>query len=307
MDIDLTRLKYFVTVADELHFKRAADRLRITPPPLSKQIKLLERELGGELFERRYHDLKLTSLGAALLPEARSVLERVESLKAVARAATGQRPPLRFGLTAYAPSDFVAAFEEASRSVNAVPEILGSAADVTAQLVAGHIELGLIHLPAMDDRLITETVITYQGAVAVRTDDPLAASDTIRVEDLAGRDVLVDFARPNPQLLAWTIRELEARGVTQIVHSATTRASEIEMASHAFNRHLPVLIAYAPDSFMGRIFSPPQFKLVRIDELSWPAAEIALAWTEATARRDPRVLDAVDQLRDSVRASQPAR
>jgi DNA-binding transcriptional LysR family regulator len=70
MEIDLTRLTYFLAVAEELHFKRAADRLRITPPPLSKQIKLLERELGGELFEREYHQVRLTPLGEALIEPA---------------------------------------------------------------------------------------------------------------------------------------------------------------------------------------------------------------------------------------------
>lgn len=296
MEIDLTRLKYFVAVAGELHFKRAADQLRITPPPLSKQIRLLERELGGDLFERNYHDLKLTPLGAALLPEARSVLDGVESLKAAVRSVQKQRPELRMGLTAYAPSDFLAVSEEASRKLGIVPEVLGSAAEVTAQLLSGHVELGLIHLPAMDERLTTRTVIEYQGAVAVRSDDPLAQYDLIRIEDLAERELLVDFARPNPQLLAWSIRELESRGVTKLVHTATSRTSELEMASHAFNRHLPVLISYAPESFMGKMFSPPHFKLVRIDESTWPTAKIALAWTEEGAHRDSRVPAAIEEL-----------
>src|ERR1700751_1952838 len=63
MAIDFTRLSYFLAVAEELHFKRAADRLHITPPPLSKQIKMLDRELGGALFQRDYHQVGLTPLG----------------------------------------------------------------------------------------------------------------------------------------------------------------------------------------------------------------------------------------------------
>lgn len=296
MEIDLTRLKYFVAVADELHFKRAADRLRITPPPLSKQIKLLERELGGDLFERKYHDLRLTALGEALLPEARAVLERVDSLKASVRAVQQPRPPLRLGLTAYAPSDFLADFEDAGRGLGAVPDIVGSAADVTAQVVSGHVDIGLIHLPATDDRLSTATVFEYQGAIAVRSDDPLAKRETIDIEELADREVLVDFARPNPQLLAWMVRNLESHGVTRIVHQPSSRTSEVEMANHAFNRSLPVLIAYAPTSIVGKIFSPPQFKLVPVDSVNWPPGQLAVCWTEEAGRRDPRILAAVSEL-----------
>ena len=102
MDIDFTRLRYFVAVAEELHFKRAADKLMITPPPLSKQIKLLEKELGGPLFERGYHEVRLTPLGQRLLGPAREVLAQVEEFKAVAaqgrrgaRPGSGQRHCLR--------------------------------------------------------------------------------------------------------------------------------------------------------------------------------------------------------------------
>src|ERR1700741_5205634 len=113
MAIDFTRLKYFLAVAEELHFKRAADRLHITPPPLSKQIKMLERELGGALFERDYHQVRLTPLGEALVEPARRILDQVAALQATANSITQRVSPLRVGATAYAPSDFLDAFEKA--------------------------------------------------------------------------------------------------------------------------------------------------------------------------------------------------
>ncbi len=304
MEIDFTRLRYFVTVAEELHFKRAADRLLITPPPLSKQIKLLERELGGELFERHYHEVRLTPLGAVLLPEAQAILEQLERFKEVAENVATQRKPLRIGMTAYAPSDFLQAFEAAveSISVDAAATIAGSAADVTAQLVADHLDLGLIHLPATDDRLRTEVIAQYSGAVAVRADDPIAQRDEIRIEELADRELLIDYSRPNPQLLAYVSRRLNALGLTKLVHSVTNRSSELEMANHAYNQRLAVLVSYAPDSFVGKMFSPPQFKLVRLDTASWEPARLALAWTPERARRDPRIPLAVRELGAAVEA-----
>ncbi|MDL5352682.1 LysR family transcriptional regulator [Microbacterium sp. zg-YB36] len=91
MDVDLTRLRYFVAVAEELHFARAAERLRISPSPLSRQIKLLESQFGAELFERNYHEVRLTALGRTLLPHARAMLEAVEAFRSAAAKATDER------------------------------------------------------------------------------------------------------------------------------------------------------------------------------------------------------------------------
>ncbi|MEN4475811.1 LysR family transcriptional regulator [Mycolicibacterium cosmeticum] len=280
MGIDVTRLRYFVAVADELHFKRAADRLMITPPPLSKQIKLLERELGGPLFERNYHDVRLTALGAQLLGPARDILRRVDDLKATAARITGAATPVRIGATAYAPSDFLALLESTIATM-AVPtefSVPGSAAEVTAKLVARHLELGLIHLPSADQRLRHRVVARYQGAIAVRHDDPLAAHEVVCIEQLRDRDVVIDFARPNPVVLARLTRGLNARGVTRIVRTTGQLGGELEMATQVFNRHLVALVSYAPASFIGRIFSPPEFKLIPIDESTWAPAKIALSW-----------------------------
>lgn len=279
MAIDLTRLRYFVAVAEELHFKRAAERLMITPPPLSKQIKLLESELGGALFERDYHRVRLTPLGTELLGPARDILARLADLKATAQRITKTAGPVRIGATAYAPSDLLAQLETAVADLPCATEfsLPGSAAEVATKLVAGHLDIGVIHLPSSEPRLHHRILASYPGAIAVRFDDPLAAGDRVAIEDLLGRDVVIDFARPNPVVLAELTRGLAARGVTRIVRTTNDSGGALEMATQVFNRHLVALVTYAPASAIGRIFSPPEFKLIPIDETTWAPAKIALA------------------------------
>jgi DNA-binding transcriptional LysR family regulator len=300
MEIDLTRLKYFLAVAEELHFKRAADRLHITPPPLSKQIKLLERELGGALFERDYHQVRLTALGEKLIEPARRILDQVAEFKATADSINQQVGPLRVSATAYAPSDFLDAFENAISQLTFVSTtftIPGSAAEVAAELVAGRLDLGLIHLPPTDSRIDFRVIGQYQTGIAVRGDDPLAARDLVRIEDLRDREVAVDIARANPLILAALTRRLNNHGVTRIVHAtASARGSEIEMAAQIRNRHLVMMVAYAPGSLLARVFSPPEFKLIPIDETSWEPGKLAIAWTRSPIPSHP----ALDQVRDQL-------
>ncbi|MGN7779766.1 LysR family transcriptional regulator [Mycolicibacterium sp. 22603] len=303
MQVDFTRLRYFVAVAEELHFKRAADRLMITPPPLSKQIKLLERELGGALFERQYHRVELTPLGAQLLEPAREILRRVEDLKVIATRITKAGRTVRVGATAYAPSDFLARLETAVADLPVPAEfgLPGSAAEVTAKLVSGHLDIGLIHLPSSDKRLRHRVVATYPGAIAVRFDDPLAGSDSVRIEQLRDRDVVIDFARPNPVVLAGLARGLANRGITRIVRATKDLGGELEMATQVFNRHLVALVTYAPNSAIGRIFSPPEFELIPIDESTWAPAQIALAWVPDPTDGSGMIDSLVERIADRVR------
>ncbi|PPJ26588.1 LysR family transcriptional regulator [Nocardia nova] len=299
MGIDFTRLKYFLAVADELHFKRAADRLHITPPPLSKQIKLLERELGGTLFERDYHAVRLTALGAALVAPARRILDLVAEFETTANSITHRVAPLRVGATAYAPSDLLYAFEDTVRQLSAPAEfsIPGSAAEVAAHLVAGHLDLGLIHLPCTDPRVEFRVISRYQSGIAVRTDDPLALRDAVTIEDLRDRQVAVDVASANPLAMSTLVRRLNARGVTQIVRAASgERGSEVELAAQVRSKRLVLLVAYAPDSSFGRVFSPPEFTLVPIDDNSWSQGQIALAWLRDRATSHPALKSATTEL-----------
>src|SRR3954447_25552538 len=98
---DLNQLRCFVTVAEELHFGRAAVRLNMTQPPLSRQIQVLEHIIDAALLERTSRSVKLTPAGRSFLPEARRILKMAEDAAQVARRiATGKSGSLKIGFTA---------------------------------------------------------------------------------------------------------------------------------------------------------------------------------------------------------------
>jgi DNA-binding transcriptional LysR family regulator len=103
MTPDLRQLRYFLTVAEELHFGRAAQRLHMTQPPLSQAIQALESQLATRLFERTRRSVALTTAGRALVPEAQRLLLQVEGLKSlVQRAAAGESGRLSLGFVSSA-------------------------------------------------------------------------------------------------------------------------------------------------------------------------------------------------------------
>jgi len=102
--MELRQLQYFVAVAEELSFRRAAERLLIAGPSLSQQIKALERDLGVRLFDRDRRSVTLTPAGAALLPHTRSLLERAEDLRSRAARISGTEP-VRLGYVSWLPPD----------------------------------------------------------------------------------------------------------------------------------------------------------------------------------------------------------
>jgi DNA-binding transcriptional LysR family regulator len=105
--VELRQLRYFVAVADELNFGRAADKLLIAGPSLSQQIKALERDLGVRLFDRDRRSVTLTPAGAALLPYTRALLERADDLQRRAAEMSGSEP-VRLGYAAWLPAHLAA-------------------------------------------------------------------------------------------------------------------------------------------------------------------------------------------------------
>jgi DNA-binding transcriptional LysR family regulator len=114
-EIDLKHLRYFVAVAEELHFTRAAARLRISQPPLSQIIHRLESSLGCKLFERTKRNVTLTEAGSILLQESRAILSRAKfAVHQARRAARGDIGQLKVAFVPWA--DFTAAFSEVFRA-----------------------------------------------------------------------------------------------------------------------------------------------------------------------------------------------
>ena len=102
--MDLRHLRYFVAVAEERHITRAAERLGMQQPPLSQQIRALERELDVQLFRRRPRGVELTDAGSALLTEARAILSHIDqAVAATKRTARGEQRPIAVGFTSSAP------------------------------------------------------------------------------------------------------------------------------------------------------------------------------------------------------------
>lgn len=151
MNIELRQLRYFATVAEELHFGKAAQRLHMTQPPLSQAIQQLEDLLGAPLFERNRRGVALTPAGSALLPEARRLLAQAQELpQLVQRAASGAIGRLTLAFVSSADYSVLPPFLRAYRA--AYPQVQIALQEATSDLqlddlLHGRIDAGLLIPP----------------------------------------------------------------------------------------------------------------------------------------------------------------
>src|SRR3954449_7823617 len=166
--VELRHLRYFVAVAEELHFRRAAERLHIAQPAVSEQVRKLEDELGVRLFDRTQRNVALTDAGAALLTEAYRVLRHAEAARVAARSAS-DRPALRIG---YVPTALRASLPRTLRRlVAAIPNLQttiepGSGLDLVDAVRAGDLDVAVVSLPVPTEE-VRVTPLGEQRAVAV--------------------------------------------------------------------------------------------------------------------------------------------
>jgi DNA-binding transcriptional LysR family regulator len=159
MNIELRQLRYFVAVAEETHFGRAAARLHMTQPPLSQAIQLLEATLGTPLFERTRRSVALTPAGDALLPEARRLIQQAAALPdLVKRAASGQSGSMILSFVSTADYSVLPPLlrEFRERFPQVQIELREATTDVQLHdLMAGRIDAGLL-IPPVPDKALSE-------------------------------------------------------------------------------------------------------------------------------------------------------
>lgn len=188
-NVELRYLQYFVAVAEELNFGRAANRLQIAQPPLSRQIRRLERELGVELLRRSSRRVELTAAGQAFLEESRRILAQVEQAVLVAqRASRGEIGRLVVGFEGSFSYDVLPfslkAYQEQFPDVELVVQEMTTI--VQGQVLeARGIEIGFIVPPLDNPQLITETVWREHLVLVVSETNPLAVQPEVRLLDLA--------------------------------------------------------------------------------------------------------------------------
>jgi len=193
--MELRQLRYFVALAEELHFGRAARRLALTQPPLSQAIMTLERELGLRLFERTRRSVALTHAGKAFLEEARQTLARAErAVEHARRAGRGEEGRLAVGFlanTAYtllplALRDFARGFPDVTLDLRelTIPQQLDA-------LRRENIDVGLLRPPVAEAELAAETVLEEPFVLALPAAHPLRAMRRVPLRRLAGESFVM--------------------------------------------------------------------------------------------------------------------
>jgi len=193
--VELRQLRYFVGVAEELHFGRAAERLYISTPTLSQQIKQLEREVGTSLLIRHSRGVELTPAGQVFLARARETIQAAGlALKDTRRAAGLDEPILRLGLLNGIPGWLPAALEQLAADrfpAGTVTLEAGTTTDQLRMLGAGEIDLGLVRAPVtLPPAMTSEQLADEELGVLLTATHPLAAEPELTLDDLAGLELI---------------------------------------------------------------------------------------------------------------------
>jgi DNA-binding transcriptional LysR family regulator len=293
--VELRHLRYFVAVAEELNFGRAARRLHMTQPPLSLQVRQLEEELGCTLLNRTKRSVELTEIGAIFLEQARRIVADADAaLRLVRRVQRGEVGELVIGFSADVSYEslpqillrYRAQFPDVSLQLHEMP--------TSQQVIAlrgGQIDLGMLHPPIDTDEIDLQVFRSEPLVVALPQGHRLLGQERITLRDLNGERV-VRFAR------------LLSPGHQDAIWSAVMNAGvKIEVVQEA-NQSLTLISLVAAG--IGITLLPASVRVIQrlgvhYRELSGPTPvhETAIAWRRSNDREVLRtMIDLVVALRD---------
>jgi DNA-binding transcriptional LysR family regulator len=273
--VELRRFRYFVAVAEELHFRRAAERLHLAQPALSQQVKKLESELGVDLFYRTRRGVTLTTAGTVFLVEARRVIRLAdEAARAAQEAASGVVGRLRVGLLADAVPAAVplamVRFSSRFPGVEVTPETL-SARRAIEDVRAGRLDVAIVALPAPTTGLKTTCLGNEATAAAVADRHPLSGGDCVPIARLVDERLVVLPRATNPAFHDGVIAACRNAGFSPSMVETTEPHIEHALLSVASGGGIALL----PASVAGRYATPPGVRFLPLDPTG-PVCEMAL-------------------------------
>jgi DNA-binding transcriptional LysR family regulator len=294
LHLELRHLRYFLAVAEELNFSRAAERLHVAQPALSAQIKAFETLLGCELFRRTTRKVELTPAGELLLPEAREIVGRAdEALAKLGAFGRGQGGGLRIGFAAHAAGE--TGVEILRRLHEELPALEADLVEsrtlegLQQSVVDRDTDAAFAWLPILHEELDSELVAFERKLVAMHPEHRLAAKRAVEPDDLVDEPIITPWDRYSPETLEyWLAPFREGRKEFDIyAESVDNCLNLVGLGAGVY------CVPESVERFYGRpdiVFRP----LVGVE-----AAVIALAWRRDT--ENPAVAKLVEVTRAVVR------
>ncbi|MBF5007959.1 LysR substrate-binding domain-containing protein [Diaphorobacter caeni] len=292
----IRQLWMFLAVAEELHFGRAAQRLSMSQPPLTEQIKVLEQSLKMQLFERSRRGTQLSPAGAAILPAVRQFAGQVEQLERVVReVASGQSGVLHVGAITSAMLETVPPLLDALKrahphltvfvkeidSVEAIPALEAGELDLAFARLDGEVGSDIATITMQEDRL----------AVALTKNHPLAAQPRIRLKSLGAEQLVMSSRQVSPVYFDMLTSICRTHGFApRVLHEVRSVTSQIAYVSCGQG------VALVPSS-MRRLV--PENVVVRPLRERVVVVTAAAAWNKS--RHHPMVDEAVAWLRSQAK------
>lgn len=275
--MELRHLRYFVAIGEEQHYGRAAQRLRVAQPALSRQIQDLEEEVGFKLFERLPRGVKLSAAGKLFLEDARRILLQVDDAAArAARVARGQSGTLRLGFMENSSwhgvvpdsiRNFREQYPDAELSLHPASSI-----DQAENVRFGRVDAGFIYGILNDDPELNQLIVaTEHLELAVPKGHPLSRIKKLRLRDLTDAPFVWFPRREAPAYFDRLMRECYRGGLKSphIVQEATNEATILSLVSHGMG------VGWISDAARWRC--PGSVTILRVADLDF-ALPMVLVW-----------------------------
>lgn len=273
--MELRHLRYFVTVAQEMHFRRAAEKLNMTQPPLSQQIQQLEAELGFNLFIRRGRSIVLTDAGQVFLEEVEAILAAVD--KAVHRArrvSEGKTGQLRIGFVESAIHHHLPEIITRYRTIYPDVDITLNRLTSNEQLAAlsdKTIDIGIcrVQQSAIQMPLIAETIVLEKIVAVLPANHPLADSEHLKLKALASENIILFPKNLGTSLYSSIENACEKAGFRlRITQEATQFTTIVGLVAAGMG------VSILPESVMA--YQQSSIRYIELSEID--PVPIAIAW-----------------------------